>query len=320
MQKKPTDSHPHPAETVATAVFKSCCNTLGSMRRIREDSEYSLGGQDPDADYQKEWRELAASNEPFIREYLEHPITSINWDDLILNMNRLSYNERNYKDLAYRQKTELVDAARFHPCEILPLAVRHAREISECFPNRSIDLPPGFAAHPFPIQKVIGWLRDMDLLENHGCGLRARETCFQSKQTSPHTGLGLEAVRKIADWVTGPSGPPARALHFHLVDANGQPAMARDILYLQGLSAPNETHLALLHVLPSWSEERRAILRDLILARWIRSVETYGFEPSFLSACAAIVVRRWQHLCDHLPNIPTAQIRPKGSSAGFNRL
>lgn len=104
-----------------------------------------------------------------------------------------------------------------------------------------------------------------------------------------------------------------------VMNSNGQPAMAGDLLYVQGLSGTNETHVALLHVLPVWSEERRAILRDLILARWIRSVELYGYNTAFLSACTAGMERRWQNLCKYLPNIPTVQVRPKGSSAGFNQ-
>ena len=48
----------------------------------------------------------------------------------------------------------------------------------------------------------------------------AKQECFQGKVCLPQTGISLETVRLIAEWVTGPSGPAARSLHLHLIDYN----------------------------------------------------------------------------------------------------
>jgi hypothetical protein len=111
--------------------------------------------------------------------------------------------------------------------------------------------------------------------------------------------------------------PAAGRLHFHLRGLDGRPTCSREILHISGLSASPETHLALLHVMPHWSRGRRRILRDMIVARWIRSMEVSGGCSAFKAESAAYQVMRWARICEHLKGIPRVNFHPPGSSAGF---
>jgi len=319
MQQKPTRKDFHPAESVASTVFITCCRTLGALRNVHVMSE-EHSATDPDSEYQKTWKEYLNSDYPFLQEWLQHPVDFVDWNEMLGRMNSLTFNERHYKNLAYKQKLDLHHVALHNPQLILPLAVTHAAQIVELRPRPS-DESPDDAARPFPLAKVLGWLGEMGLITEEGNRIQSKASCFESIPKLRFTGLGLDTVRSIAEWVTGPLGPPARELPFHLLGQKGQPGMAREILYCQGMSAPNETHIALLHMLPVWSEEQKSVLMDMILASWIRAVEVYGNSSGFKAECAAGVVHRWQNILrDHLPNIPTAQTRAKGASAGFIHL
>ena len=318
MQRKPAKSDSHPAEAIACAVFSCCCRTLGALRlphRIPAETPAS----DPDIEYRKSLQAYRKSDQPFLRDCLEHPVDYVEWHDLLGRMNSLTFNERRYKDLAYKYKLRMQHAALHHPQTILPLAVEHAGKIVDSWIKPREESPED-AARPFSLDKVAGWLAEMGLVTLEAGTIQAKASCFGPALQLRFTGLGLETVRAIAEWATGPLGPPARELHFHLVGEDGKPAMAREILHIQGLFASNETHIALLHMLPSWSDGRRGILMDMILASWIRSMEVHGNSSGFKAECAAGLVHRWQHILRYLSKIPTVQTRAKGSSAGFTHV
>jgi len=316
MQRESRKHQPHPAEAISEVVFEVCCRTLGALRipfRLKPEPIET----ETDSEYHEEWAKLEKTSGLYLEgRELEHPIDHVEWDMLLGYMNRPNWNDRKNPELALRHQGELLRLARFHPQCLLPTAVRMAGEwVPSRLPNTRES--PADAARPFPLDIVIDWLTAMNLIEERETGVRAKPECFSSIPRLRRTLLGLETIRAVADWVTGPFGPPARHLHFHLCDLNRKPAYAREIILIQGLSATPETHLALLHMLPHWSGGRRRILQDMILSRWIRSMEFFGHCPYFKARGAAGKVHRWRFICRNIDLIPRIELHPRGSSAGF---
>lgn len=316
MQRESKKHQPHPAEAVSEVVFEVCCRTLAAIRFPFQFDEHAIDTE-PDFEYQEEWQKLEKAAHPFLagRE-LEHPIDHVEWDALLDSMNRPNWNDRHHHELALRHQAELLRTARIHPQCVLPVAMRQACELVPANHVRFRETPP-YAARPFPLPRVLGWLSALDLIEANEVRYRAKAACFQSKLRLRRSNLGLETIQKVAEWATGPLGPSASHLHFHLRGLDAKPTCSREILHVQGLSAMPETHLALFHMLPHWGNGRRRILRDMIVARWIRSMEVFGGCSAFKSQSAAGLVMRWARLCEHLKGIPRVEFHAKGSSAGF---
>jgi hypothetical protein len=316
MQRQSKKHQPHPAESISEVVFEVCCRTLAALRFPFQPDGQSLDTE-PDFEYQEEWQKLKKTPPPFLEgRQLDHPIDHVEWDALLDNMNQPNWNDRHYRELAIRHQKNLLHTAWFHPQCVLAVAMRQACELVPAHHVRFRETPPD-AARPFPLTRVIGWLSAMDLIEVSEERYRAKASCFQSKHKLRRSNLGLETIRKVGEWATGPHGPSASHLHFHLRGLDGKPTCSRDVLHVQGLSAPPETHLALLHVMPHWSSGRRRILRDMIVARWIRSMEVFGGCSAFKAESAAYQVMRWARICEHLKGIPRVNFHPPGSSAGF---
>jgi uncharacterized protein YndB with AHSA1/START domain len=316
MQRQSKRHQPHPAETVSEVVFEVCCRTLAALRFPFQFDEQAIDTE-PDFEYQEEWQKLEKSPQPlFAGRELDHPIDHVEWDALLDSMNRPNWNDRHHHELAVRHQAELLHTARIHPQCLLSVAMRQACELVPDHHVRFRETPPD-AARPFPLPRVLGWLSALDLIEVNEGRYRAKAACFQSMMRLRRSNLGLETIRKVAEWATGPLGPSASHLHFHLRGLDGKPTCSRDILHVQALSASPETHLALLHMLPRWGNGRRRILRDMIVARWIRSMEVFGGTSTFKAESAAHQVMRWTRLCEHLKGIPRVEFHALGSSAGF---
>lgn len=316
MQREKLTCKPHPAEAISQVVFEACCRTLGALRFPCLIGEFEEAF--PELEYDAQMETIYKNPQPFLDgRDLEHPINHVEWDDLLDNMNRPTWNDRNHPERTRKHQRELLHCARFHPQCVLPTAVRQANEILPESHSRFKEKPIE-AAKPFPLLNVLAWLDTMDLIEEREDGtIIAKSNCFHTPPWLERSALSLDTVRYLADWVTGPFAPPAWHLHFHLRGLNGMPECSREILFLQGLSALPETHLALLHMLPHWGEGRRRVLRDMILARWIRSMQFFCNNPTFKAEQAACLVFRWSRICRHLECIPRVAFHSSGSSAGF---
>lgn len=316
MQRESKKHQPHPAESTSEVVFEVCCRTLAALRFPFQLDEQPIDTE-PDFEYQEEWQKLEKTPPLFLEgRQLDHPIHHVDWDALLSSMNQPNWNDRHNRELAIRQQKNLFHTALLHPQCVLAVAMRQACELVPDHHVRFHETPPD-AARPFPLTRVLGWLIAMDLIEVSEGRYRAKAACFQSKLTLRRCNLGLETIRTVAEWATGPLGPSASHLRFHLRGLDGKPTCSREILHIQGLSASPETHLALLHCMPHWSSGRRRILCDMIVARWIRSMEVFGGSSSFKAESAAHQVMRWERICEHLKDIARVEFHPLGSSAGF---
>jgi hypothetical protein len=281
MQRQSKKHQPHPAEAVSEVVFEVCCRTLAALRFPFQLDEQSIDTE-PDFEYQEEWQKLEKTPPPFLEgRQLDHPIHHVEWDALLGNMNQPNWNDRHHRELAVRHKAELLRTARIHPQCVLPIAMRQACELVPDHHVRFRETPPD-AARPFPLTRVLGWLSAMDLIEVNEGRYWAKAYCFQSKLRLRRSNLGLETIRKVAEWATGPHGPSAGRLHFHLRGLDGRPTCSREILHIQGLAASPETHLALLHVMPHWSSLDNRVVTTTRLpeeAKLVRSARLRLFNP-----------------------------------------
>lgn len=316
MQRQSKKHQPHPPEAVSEVVFEVCCRTLDALRFPFQFDEQSIDTE-PDFDYQEEWQKLEKTPPPFLEgRQLDHPIHYVEWDALLSNMNQPNWNDRHNRELVVRHQAELLRTARIHPQCVLTVAMRQACELVSDHHVRFRETPLD-AARPFPLTRVIGWLITMDLIEVNEGRYRAKTACFQSKLRLRRSNLRLETICKVAEWATGPHGPSADLLYFHLRGLDGRPTCSREILHIQALAASPETHLALLHLMSHWSSGRRRILRDMIVARWIRTMEVFGGSSAFKAESAAYQVMRWERIGEHLKGIARVEFHPPGSSAGF---